>query len=74
MENSDYLLLPQVSSPDDFIAPHIWRDSNYLGLQNGKVVVWRGYTQFCRELGERASVYMRTLDQALWQYSKENQK
>lgn len=35
---------------------------------------WQQYTLTCRELADRAGVSMRTLDRALWQYSKENQK
>ena len=34
---------------------------------------WRHYVQFCRKLARSARVDMRTLDRALWQYSKENQ-
>lgn len=34
---------------------------------------WWAYTCFCRDLAQQANVSMRTLDQALWQYSKENQ-
>jgi hypothetical protein len=35
---------------------------------------WWEYTQFCRKLAAEAGVSMRTLDRALWQYSKENQE
>lgn len=28
---------------DDFIAQHVWRDSSYVGIHNGKVAVWRGW-------------------------------
>ena len=34
---------------------------------------WWPYVQFCRELSTRTGLDMRTLDRALWQYSKENQ-
>jgi len=34
---------------------------------------WWRYVQCCRELAERNRVSMRTLDLALWQYSKERQ-
>jgi hypothetical protein len=34
---------------------------------------WWEYTQFCRQLADEAGVPMRTLDRALWQFSKENQ-
>ncbi len=35
---------------------------------------WWTYVEFCRIIAKRNSVDMRTLDRALWQYSKENQK
>lgn len=35
---------------------------------------WSEYTRFCRGLADSAGVDMRTLDRALWQYSKENQR
>lgn len=35
---------------------------------------WQSYTSYCRTLAVRNCVSMRTLDSALWQYSKENQK
>jgi len=34
---------------------------------------WWPYVDFCRKLSRRVNMDMRTLDQALWQYSKENQ-
>ena len=34
---------------------------------------WWAYTEFCRQLSDENQVDMRTLDRALWQYSKENQ-
>lgn len=34
---------------------------------------WWAYTQYCRQLAQDANVSMRTLDRALWQYSKEHQ-
>lgn len=34
---------------------------------------WWPYVEFCRAIAEKAGVDMRTLDRALWQYSKENQ-
>ena len=34
---------------------------------------WWDYVTFCRELANRNDLDMRTLDRALWQYSKENQ-
>lgn len=35
---------------------------------------WWEYVSFCRDLADRNDVDMRTLDRALWQYSKQNQK
>ncbi len=35
---------------------------------------WWSYVEFCRTLANSAKVDMRTLDRALWQYSKENQR
>jgi hypothetical protein len=34
---------------------------------------WWQYTLFCRKLAHKAGVRMRTLDKALWQFSKEKQ-
>jgi hypothetical protein len=35
--------------------------------------IWWEYVLFCHKIVERNDVDMRTLDRALWQYSKENQ-
>lgn len=35
---------------------------------------WWQYTQSCRKLAAKTKVSMRTLDRALWQYSKKKQK
>jgi len=35
---------------------------------------WMPYVKFCRRVASDNRVDMRTLDRALWQYSKENQK
>jgi hypothetical protein len=35
---------------------------------------WWSYVEFCRKTAEETGVDMRTLDRALWQYSKENQR
>ena len=35
---------------------------------------WWAYALFCRNLSKNAGVTMRTLDRALWQYSKTNQR
>lgn len=34
---------------------------------------WWSYAQFCRNVADRCQIDMRTLDRAMWQYSKENQ-
>ena len=34
--------------------------------------LWSEYVEFCRELAKKEDVSMRTLDRALWQYSKSN--
>lgn len=34
---------------------------------------WQDYTEYCRKLAQKADGSMRTLDRALWQYSKEKQ-
>lgn len=34
---------------------------------------WMEYVKFCRNVASKAKVNLRTLDKALWQYSKENQ-
>ncbi len=36
--------------------------------------LWWPYVTFCRDISKRNNVDMRTLDQAMWQYSKKNQK
>ena len=35
--------------------------------------LWMAYTEYLRGVAEKADVSMRTLDKALWQYSKEKQ-
>ena len=35
---------------------------------------WLAYTGKCRELAQESGTCMRTLDRALWQFSKDNQK
>jgi hypothetical protein len=34
---------------------------------------WQEYVEFCRAIARKYSIDMRTLDRALWQYSKERQ-
>jgi hypothetical protein len=36
--------------------------------------IWRSYTEFTRAVAEEQSVTMRTLDRALWEYSRQKQK
>jgi hypothetical protein len=36
--------------------------------------LWSKYVDFCRRIAKKNRVRMRTLDKALWQYSKENQQ
>jgi hypothetical protein len=42
-------------------------------VPNYDFTFWMDYVAFCRELSEKTSLDMRTIDKALWQYSKENQ-
>jgi hypothetical protein len=48
-----------------------------LGLDEGPSVYnfkfWWEYVECCRDLRTKAGTTMRTLDRALWQYSKEHQ-
>ena len=55
----------------DFRA--LWSLSKPQPLQY-KFSLWWSYTEFCRALADECAISMRTLDRALWQYSKENQK
>ena len=34
---------------------------------------WSCYSEFCKKIAQKNNIDMRTLDRALWQYSKENQ-
>jgi hypothetical protein len=34
--------------------------------------IWKQYTDFCRDMAKQNGVDMRTLDRALWQWSKDN--
>lgn len=44
------------------------------GGMNYNFDFWWEYVQACRQTAKQAGVEMRTLDRALWQYAKENQK
>lgn len=35
---------------------------------------WKSYIDYCRKLSQKTKLDMRTIDKALWQYSKEKQK
>ena len=81
------LLLNGVRWPTASVILHFCHNDPYpildvralwsLGMNASDVIYnfdfWWAYTQFCRNRAEEASVTMRELDRALWQYSKENQ-
>lgn len=46
-----------------------WRALESVGERKGRSV-WRPYVEYCRELVARNEVDIRTLDRALWKYSK----
>lgn len=48
-------------------------DESQYGTESEYMVVWKAYVPFCRDLAERNEVDMRTLDRALWHYSRINQ-
>lgn len=53
-------------------APVLWS----IGVEKNanSITFWQKYVSFCRELAKRNDIDdMRTLDKALWQYSRENQ-
>jgi hypothetical protein len=59
--------------PDDYPILDV-RALDSLGVRsrsNYPVSFWLGYLTACRELAHRHGVSLRTLDKALWQYSKE---
>lgn len=79
-------LLNGVSWPTASVLLHFGHQAPYpildyralwsLGIDSPPVYefnFWWEYTLTCRDLATRADVSMRTLDRALWQYSKENQ-
>lgn len=43
LQKTAQALLPDTAVPNTFIGEHIWRDSDYVGIHNGKVAVWRGW-------------------------------
>ena len=79
------MLLDGVSWPTASAILHLFHKDPYpildfralwsVGLENYRYssVFWKDYVSFCRDIAHRNQVNMRTLDKALWQYSKENQ-
>ena len=80
-------LLVGVSWPTASVILHFFHSDPYpildvralesLGVKGPvqyKFEFWRDYVHCCRQLSRRYKVTMRTLDRALWQYSKDNQK
>ena len=60
--------------PDEYPILDV-RALESLGVKSRSVYpvsFWLGYLEACRTLARRAGVSLRTLDKALWQYSKEN--
>ena len=79
-------LLTGVSWPTASTILHFCHDDKYpildfralwsLGIEKPPIYdfqFWIEYTKFCRNLSAKASMDMRTIDMALWQFSKENQ-
>lgn len=82
-------LLTGVSWPTASVILHFYHKESYpiidfralysvscdhIKPQDYKFEFWEKYTDFTRNLADQVNVDMRTLDQALWQYSNENQK
>ena len=80
-------LLTGVSWPTASTILHFCHEDRYpildyralwsLGIEKPPVYnfeFWIEYTKFCRNVASENSIDMRTLDMALWQYSKENQR
>ncbi len=62
-----------VAFPDDYPILDV-RALESLGVKGRSqypVSFWLGYVSACRQLADRCGVSIRTLDKALWQYSKE---
>ena len=81
------MLLNGVSWPVASVILHFGKRNQYpildyralwsLGVKAPNVYnyeLWIAYVNYCRKLSKELKVDMRTLDRALWQYSKENQK
>lgn len=79
------MLLDGISWPTASIILHLFHNDPYpvldfralwsVGLETYKYSssFWQDYVRFCRNIAHRNQVDMRTLDKALWQYSKDNQ-
>ena len=79
------MLLDGVSWPTASAILHLFHKDPYpildfralwsIGLETYRYssAFWQEYLDFCRDIADRNQVDMRTLDKALWQYSKENQ-
>ena len=80
-------LLDGVAWPTASVILHFFNDNPYpildfralwsLGVDvpnQYNFVFWWNYTIFCRKLSKNYNISMRTLDKALWQFSKENQE
>jgi hypothetical protein len=78
-------LLDGVSWPTASVVLHFFHSDAYpildvralesLGVKRSvqyNFAFWREYVHCCRRLSKRYKVSMRTLDRALWQYSKDN--
>lgn len=81
------LLLDGVSWPTASVILHFCDEKPYpildvralwsVGLRRAPrydFALWWEYTCFVRAIGERTGLSMRTIDRALWQYSKERQR
>lgn len=79
------MLLNGVSWPTASAILHLFHKAPYpildfralwsIGIETYKYssAFWSDYVHFCRDIASCNQVDMRTLDRALWQYSKENQ-
>ncbi|WP_298898201.1 hypothetical protein [uncultured Psychroserpens sp.] len=45
----------------------------YDEVPNYNYIFWKNYTDYCRGLGSKLNLDLRTIDMGLWQYSKEKQ-
>lgn len=79
-------VLDGVAWPSASVILHFFHDNKYpildfralwsLSIDKPKFYTfdfWVDYAEICREIARRNQITMRTLDRALWHYSKENQ-